>query len=188
MSFHPHSAPTVPTPRNTSRQPASTAAATRTYTQRIHASPERVFPLLCPVREAEWLDGWTYELLRSASGYAEEGCVFRTTLPGEPETIWIVTRHEPGAGRVDFARVTAGRVATRLTVRVQAAGEGQSSVDITYELTPTSPEGERIVTGRHAEEAFHKSMAWWERSMNHFLATGTILRETAAGRNAQDHS
>jgi len=169
--------PAVPNAPNTSSRPAAAAAATRTYTQRIHASPERVFPLLCPVREAEWLDGWTYELLRSASGYAEEGCVFRTTFPGEPETIWIVTRHEPGAGRVDFARVTAGRVATRLCVRVQAAGEGQSSVAITYEFTPTSPEGERIVTGRHSEEAFRKSMEWWERSMNHFLATGTILRE-----------
>ena len=156
------------------------AATTRTYTQRIHASPERVFPLLCPVREAEWLDGWSCELLRSASGYAEEGCVFRTTSPGEPETIWIVTRHESQAGRVEFARVTVGRVATRLCLQVEAAGQGESSVRVTYEFTSTSPEGERMVTERHSEEAFRKSMVWWERSMNHFLATGMILRPDAA--------
>lgn len=156
--------------------PPSPSRATWTYTQRIHASAERVFPLLCPVREAEWLDGWTYELLRSESGLAEEGCVFRTATPGEPETIWIVTRHEPEAGRVEFARVTAGLVATRLTVRVQPAGENESSVRVTYEFTATSPDGERLVASRHSETAFRTSPEWWERSMNHFLATGTILR------------
>jgi hypothetical protein len=149
------------------------------FTQRINASPERVFPLLCPVREAEWLDGWTCELLRSASGYAEEGCVFRTTSPGEPETIWIITRHDAGAGRVEFARVTAGLAATRLCVQVEAAGEGRSSVQIAYDFTPTSAGGERTVAEHHSEEAFRKSMEWWERSMNHFLETGTILRRRA---------
>jgi hypothetical protein len=149
---------------------------TRTFTQRIKASPQGVFPLLCPVREAEWLDGWTAELLRSESGHSEEGCVFRTLFPGEPETIWIVTRHEPETGRVDFARVTAGMVATRLCVRVQAADEGESTVQVTYEFTPTSPEGERLVARRHSEESFRKAMEWWQRSMNHFLETGTVLR------------
>ena len=157
----------------------SAAPVTRTFTQRIEASPDRVFPLLCPVREAEWLDGWTYRLLRSKSGLAEEGCVFRTVLPGEPETIWIVTRHEPEAGRVDFARVTAGQVATRLAIRVRPAGACESSVEITYEFTPTSPAGERVIARRHSEDAFRKSMEWWERSMNHYLETGVTLREVA---------
>jgi hypothetical protein len=152
---------------------------TRTFTQTISAPPDRVFPLLCPVRESEWLDGWKAEVLRSESGYAEEGCVFRTVLPGEPETIWVVTRHEPDAGRVEFARVTAGLVATRLAIRVQAAGEGESTVWVTYELTPTSPDGEHLVAKRHSEEAFNMAMAWWERSMNHFLETGSVLRAGA---------
>ena len=30
---------------------------TRKYRQTINAAPHVVFPLLCPVREAEWLDG-----------------------------------------------------------------------------------------------------------------------------------
>lgn len=170
MNAPPHTVPPA------AARPASVIRATRTYTQRIKASPERVFPLLCPVREAEWLDGWTYELLRSASGYAEEGCVFRTTYPGEPETIWIVTHHDPGASRVEFARVTAGMLATRLGVRVRAAGEAESSVEVTYDFTATSPAGESLIAKRHSEDAFRKSMEWWERSMNHFLETGTILR------------
>lgn len=146
------------------------------YTQRIDAPPGRVFPLLCPVREAEWLDGWTAEVLRSRSGLVEEGCVFRTTFPGEPETVWIVTRHEPAEGRVEFARVTAGLVATWLRVRVQPDGDSRSRVEVAYEFTPTSPEGESHVARHHSEEAFRIAVAWWERSMNHFLATGRTLR------------
>ena len=33
--------------------------ATRTYTQHLVAEPAVVFPLLCPVREADWIDGWS---------------------------------------------------------------------------------------------------------------------------------
>jgi hypothetical protein len=91
------------------------SVVTRTYTQHIQAPASAIFPLLCPVREAEWLDGWTYEMLHSRSGYAEEGCVFRTAPPGDPETIWMITRHDRDAGVVEFARVTASLVAPRAT-------------------------------------------------------------------------
>ena len=148
---------------------------TRTYTQHIHAPASTVFPLLCPVREADWLDGWTYEMLHSRSGYAEEGCVFRTAPPGDPETIWVVTRHDRNAGVVEFTRVTAGLVATRLAVRVEDRG-ASSDVVVTYGFTPTSEAGVGFVGARHSEEAFRGQMEWWERSMNHYLATGSVLR------------
>jgi hypothetical protein len=48
------------------------------YTQTNPAAPERVFPLLCPVREADWIPGWRYKLIYSESGVAELGCVFTT--------------------------------------------------------------------------------------------------------------
>jgi len=46
---------------------------TYSYRQIIHARPDVVFPLLCPVREAEWLDGWDYKMIYSESGVVEEG-------------------------------------------------------------------------------------------------------------------
>ena len=63
---------------------------TRTYRQTINAPPEKVFPLLCPVREAEWLDGWCYNMTYSASGLVEKGAVFSTPAEGEADTVWIV--------------------------------------------------------------------------------------------------
>lgn len=65
-----------------------------------------VFPLLCPVREAEWLDGWRYTMIYSQSGLVEEGAVFRTPHEGEPDTVWVVTHHDPVHRRVEFTRFT----------------------------------------------------------------------------------
>ena len=45
--------------------------ATHTYRQKLCATPARVFPLLCPVREREWADGWLPDLVITSSGVAE---------------------------------------------------------------------------------------------------------------------
>ena len=47
----------------------------RSYVQRIEAAPDKIFPLLDPVREKEWLDGWEYEMIYSNSGLGENGCI-----------------------------------------------------------------------------------------------------------------
>jgi len=155
----------------------------RSYVQTIAAPPARVFPLLCPVREGEWLEGWReeVEMIHSDSGVAEDGCVFRTRAAGRPETVWMITRHDPVRRVVEFARVTQGLVATRLRIRVEAAGAATSSVHVTYTLTPLAAAGAEYIGEHHSEDAFRRDLAWWEDSMNHWLRTGELLR-AAAGR------
>ncbi|MCI0541884.1 MAG: hypothetical protein L0Z50_42350, partial [Verrucomicrobiales bacterium] len=53
--------------------------ASHSYRQRLAASPAKVFPLLCPVREAEWANGWMPGRVISSSGVAERDCVFLTS-------------------------------------------------------------------------------------------------------------
>ncbi len=151
---------------------------THSYTQRIEAPPGQVFPLLCPVRESEWLAGWReiVAVIHSDSGVAEEGCVFRTAPPGQPETVWMVTRHDPAEGVVEFVRFTAGLVVTHLRIDVAQAPNGTSSVAIRYTFTPVSEAGAAFVRENHSEDAFRRSMVWWQDSMNHWLRTGEILR------------
>ena len=50
---------------------------THEYTQTNAAPPSAVFPLLCPVRETDWVPGWQYRMIYSLSGM-EAGCVFAT--------------------------------------------------------------------------------------------------------------
>ena len=107
----------------------------RSYRQTIDAPPATVFPLLCPVREVEWLEGWSFTMIHSASGLAEAGAVFTTSKPGEEDTVWIVTRHDPDAGHVQFARVTPGSRTCVLEISVSARDERSSHVLVTYEVT-----------------------------------------------------
>ncbi|HLA79031.1 MAG TPA: SRPBCC family protein [Vicinamibacteria bacterium] len=162
-------------------KPVDSGRVTRSYTQHIGAPPESAFLLLCPVREADWLDGWIdeVEMVHSDSGLAEDGCVFRTRVPGRPETVWMITQHDPIRMIVEFFRVTTGLLATRLRIGVEAGAEGSSSVHITYTFTPLSPAGRAFLKENHSEEAFRSDMAWWEDSMNHWLRSGETLRPAA---------
>jgi hypothetical protein len=155
----------------------------RSYVQHIETSPEVVFPLLCPVREGEWLEGWAdrCEVIWSASGLAEPGCVFRTTEVGLPDTIWIITDHDPDRGVVTFARVTPGLAASTLRIEVADSGEGTSAVSIRYTILPTSTEGAAYATARYDRTDLLASIVWWERSMNHYLRTSQMLRRDERG-------
>jgi len=55
--------------------------------------PEKIFPLLCPTLEYDWLPGWTCEMLHSKTGYAEYDCIFKTDFFGFPE-MFICTKYE----------------------------------------------------------------------------------------------
>ena len=160
----------------------------RTYVQHITAPPEVVFPLLCPVREGAWLEGWAErcEVLWSASGVAERGCVFRTVEEGRPETIWTITDHDPDRGVVTFTRVTAGLSATTLHIEVNPDGPAASEVAIRYVVVPTSAAGLADAEVRYERTDLFDSIVWWERSMNHYLLTGRLLRRDERDVSSRD--
>ena len=147
---------------------------TRSYCQSIHAGPEKIFPLLCPVREAEWLDGWQYAMIYSKSGLIEEGAVFRTSLAGEEDTIWIVTRYDPARREIEFVRFTPGSRVCVLRIAVREKTENSSFVDISYTYTAIGPAGNSFID-HLTQESFAAAVAFWEKSMNYFLATGQKL-------------
>jgi hypothetical protein len=144
---------------------------TRSYTQRLQATPERVFPLLCPVREADWITGWDPRRVISASGVAETDCVFVT--PGEPDAIWYVTQHDAQAGFVEMLKITPEVTACRLTIRVRAAADS-AEADVTYCHTSLGPAGDAFVAS-FTEEHYREFMQDWEARMNHYLVHGTAL-------------
>jgi hypothetical protein len=145
---------------------------TRTFTQRLVASPDRVFPLLCPVREAEWLEDWDPIAVWSTSGVAEPDCVF--TTPATPRTaLWFITRHEPKAGFVEMLKIVPEVTACRLSITLTAAAHGCEAT-ITYSHTSLGPEGDVFVAA-FTEEYYQAFMREWENRMNHFLASGHRL-------------
>jgi len=147
----------------------------RSYEQTIKANPARVFDLLCPVKEAEWLDGWDYFLLHSESGLAEEGCVFLSRQEGEKDTIWMITRRDVTKREIEFVRATPESRIAKLSITVDEKTTNVSKVKITYIITALCEEGNRFLEA-FTQDNFGGAMKFWEASMNYYLATGKKLR------------
>jgi hypothetical protein len=150
------------------------------YTQTNPANPEKVFPLLCPVREADWLPGWQYRLIYSDSGVAELGCVFTTlnatSSPDQPatENTWIVTDYDPAALRIAYVWINPGRIITELRIQLTAVEPGTTHTHVRYRYTSLSPEGTRELE-TYDRKWFEARLKNWETTINHYLRTGTKM-------------
>jgi hypothetical protein len=141
-----------------------------TYTQTLAGPPETVFPLLCPVRETEWVKGWDPRLVISESGVAELDCIF--IMPGQPhESIWVVTQWQPQNYCIEFLKVTPGLTVGRIEIRLQSGDINQTLAQVSYAYTALSEAGERFIEG-FTEEHYTDFMQEWEAELNHFLTTG----------------
>lgn len=145
----------------------------RNFTQHLCAPADEVFPLLCPVREMEWVKDWRPKMVISESGVAEPGCIFVT--PGIPEdALWLMTVHDPVEHRLEIIKIIPGMVIGTITVRITADGESACTADIEYAYTALSEHGERALE-EFTEEHFRGFMKTWEAELNYFLRTGEKL-------------
>jgi len=143
------------------------------YTQHLVAPPATVFPLLCPVRETEWVNDWRPKLVLSDSGVAEPGCVFIT--PGIPEdALWMVVTHDPEQFRIEIIKIIPGVVIGTISIGFAAEGDNGCVAGINYAYTSLSDHGDRALE-EFTETHFRGFMEIWEMELNHFLRTGTML-------------
>lgn len=135
--------------------------------QHVKAPPDDVFPLLCPVREYDWIPGWDCRLVYTASGVAEPGCVFQTDreADGGLDT-WVVSRHEPCA-RVGFVRINALR-AMQYDIRLEARPDGSTILVWEQVVTALSDEGDRHVAALR-ESDFAATIDKLEELLNRYL-------------------
>ena len=138
----------------------------------IDATPEQVFPLLCPVREVDYARGWQPTLVVSESGVAEAGCIF-TTPTGDGESIWVITAYEP-PNRIAFVKVTPGHTVGEIEFTLAPLPDGTTAASVAYSYTAIGPAGESTVAGFTAEH-YAGFMQEMESEMNHYIRTGTML-------------
>lgn len=142
----------------------------RTYTQTLMAPPAKVFPLLCPVREAEWVNGWNPDLVLSETGVIELDCIF--VMPGQPhESIWVVTQWRPQEYYVEFVKVTPGLTVGRIEIGLRPGAGQQTLAEVSYAYTALSEAGEKFVES-FTEAHYEAFMKAWEAELNHYLLTG----------------
>lgn len=147
-----------------------------TWVQHLDGPPAAVLPLLCPVREADWIKGWDPPLILSESGVAESDCVF-VTLADPHNAIWYVTQHDAGRGFVEMIKITPGVTACRLKIELVETGRGTDAT-VTYMHTSLGPEGDAYVEG-FTTQYYAGFMRDWEARLNHYLTTGERLDSPA---------
>lgn len=141
----------------------------------VLAPPEEIFPLLCPVREFDWIPHWDCEVIYTESGIAERNCVFQTNKPGEGVDTWVVSHFEPPM-RISFVRVDPKR-AIQYDIFLQAAGEA-TKLDWIQEITALNDEGDRFVA-EQKESDFAAMIEKVEAMLEYFLRHGEPLHDAA---------
>jgi len=146
----------------------------RKHTILLEAKPEDVFPLLCPVREYEWIEQWKCDLIYSETGFAEQDCIFQTDFPHEgPKDTWVLCRHEKPT-LVEFVRVNGIR-AIRYTITLHETKDRKTESEWSQVITGLNDEGDRFVSNLSGEEFKHR-MEMLRKMLNHYLTTGQRLK------------
>ncbi len=132
----------------------------------VNAKPEHIFPLLCPVREYEWIGDWECTMVWSESGFAEDNCIFQTDFPeqGGRET-WVICRHDPNSC-IEFVRSNENRV---IRYSISLRPQGACTV-LTWQQTHTglTPLGNGLVEDLNEHE-YAERMAANEALLDSFL-------------------
>lgn len=140
----------------------------------LQGGADAVFALMCPVREHDWVEGWRTTAIWSNSGLVEEGCVFTTPLPvqsdDEPtdEAVWVATRHDAEARRLELIKLVPKQTVTRLRIAVSPTEAG-SSLSVSYELTALSPAGREAVAQHTAEGLTSTIRQGWKPAIERAL-------------------
>ncbi len=152
----------------------SSGRVQKVFTFDVPAPPEQVFPLLCPVREREWLDGWSAEMLYAVSGTAEDHAVFVTDFPDRGRSTWVVSHYDPARREIGFTVFHAGELAERLDIALAPDGSGGTTTRWTRTYTALGEAGTRHLE-RATGQPLDARMAGVEAALRHFCATGTRL-------------
>jgi hypothetical protein len=147
-----------------------------TYTQINTGNIKVVFPLLCPVMERDWIDGWECNMIYSESGFIEKDCVFTTTHHGNQETVWHVTQYDKENHIIEFLRVTPNENTVRIKILLEEIDHSKTKVHIYY-LYTLLKKNNTVIEFKAIEQSFFDSMYWWEKAINYYFKTGLKLKK-----------
>jgi hypothetical protein len=156
---------------------------TKTYEMRVPASPEQLFPLLCPVREREWLPYWDCRMIYSTSGTAEADCVFTTDFPGRGNMTWVVTRYEPPE-RIQYTVFKPESHTWTLSIRLVPAIPNESGLTWQHVFTGLTEAG-NLYLRDYTDELHRLNLQNIERRLTHFVKTGKMLAEEGLAKKTE---
>ncbi|SMC32155.1 hypothetical protein [Sporomusa malonica] len=143
------------------------------HTMRIGAAVDIVYPLLCPEREKEWVDGWSYEMIYSQSGFAEHGCVWKTNFPEEGEAFWVMVKNNPPCEGT-YVKFVPGLMVTELSFVLTNTQSNCTLIDATYTFTGLTEQGNQLID-MTLPTSCEQKLVGLERSLDDYVRKGNLL-------------
>lgn len=140
----------------------------------ISARAASIFPLLCPVREFDWIEYWDCDLVYSDSGAAENNCIFQTDRPGEGKRTWVVSRYEPDRS-IEFVIFQHDFAVIKLDIALSENEDSTTSMNIRHTMTGLSQNGNSLIE-KLPPDYIQKRWEALARALSHYLQSGTMLR------------
>ena len=146
----------------------------RSSTFTVNGTARDVFPLLCPVREYEWLPGWECRMVYSRSGVAELDAVFHTRETHGVPAVWTLITCEPDS-EVEYLVVSRRDAVVRLSLSLAEKKAG--TTDLTWRMlfTATSILARELLPVTFSEKNFLRMMKDRQAQLNYFLANGRMI-------------
>ncbi len=147
---------------------------TRLHVAHLNHQAAEIFPLLCPTREYDWIDGWDCELVYTKSGFAELDGIFITDIlkEGSPAT-WVVDLYAPNE-KIQFCIFMEGCV-IRYGISLCEQPDGTTISTWHMTITAFGPSGIHYLETQ-SPEVFRSRMQGIENMLNHYLETGQMLK------------
>jgi hypothetical protein len=156
------------------QSPESLPHVSNSFALTVNASMPDAAPLFGPEGERVWAgDDWDPQFVFPIPARDVEGAVF-TIRHGEHNSVWVNTRFDVEAGRMQYVYVLGDLLVTTIDVRLHAIDTAQTKVDVTYTRTALRPEaGEHVIEmGKHDREQGPA----WESKINTYLQRHTVRR------------
>ncbi len=140
--------------------------------------PEKVFLLLCPTKELDWIEGWenVHTLIYSDSGIAERSCIFTTDVPGEGRSVWIASKYSLENRNVEYVKFLAEMDAVvHWEMTVTAESPQKCSITSNYIITGLSDKGNAFV-GDFEKNNLPALMDRLPKMIEHYMKTGKKMK------------
>ena len=142
------------------------------YVMEIHAPAEKVFPLLCPVREYEWIPDWDCDVLFTESGVAEDLCVFNRENKSFGKETWVCTRYEPPK-LIHYTRFSQNKI-VRLEIQWLGGDQQASKWEWKTVCISLDESGDKQIENYRKTDAL-KIAKGLEYMLEHFVTRGEML-------------
>ncbi len=130
---------------------------------------DSIFPLLCPIREYEWLNDWKCTMIYSESGIAENNGIFYVKMgfPLFKKQVFQVINYVPNEN-ITFLIFLNNLTTLKFSLTLESVSDSSTKLTLDYKLTGLSGFG-NLFLKKNAKKIISKNAELIESDLRYWL-------------------